>query len=135
MSAPALDIRQEWFKREVVEATDAIVLAAKKNGSKEMVQTSRDWETMETIIRVWSILYPEDYRRFQKSQKIIRDNLRNDNASGKDKGGARIQHKMEMTPKLMNMITAIFPMQKWDTKFIAKFTSKLPMFKIPKSRL
>lgn len=130
-----LDIRQEFFQRHVVDATDAIVIAAKKNGSKDKVQTSKDWETMAVIVNVWSILHPKDYSRFVESQKKIKANLINRNASAKGKGGAIIQHKMEMTPQLMQMIKVIFPLQEWDSKFIAQFTRKMPLFKIPESKL
>ena len=129
------DFTWEPFKKEVVDAVDTIVLAAKKNGSKDIVQTSRDWDTMRKIVEVWHILFPSDYEVFVKSQKIIRDSLNNPNASAKDKGGAEIQHQLNLPQMLFTMIGIVFPLQIWDKKFVAQFSREIPMFKIPKTKI
>lgn len=127
----------DWvpFRKTVVDAVDTIVLCAKKNGSTLYVRNDKDWDTMTMIVRVWRTLFPEHYSIFRKSQEEIRSELLNEHAAAREVGGAEIQHVMEIPQMLYQMIKIVFPMQKWDKKFIHDMSVRLPLFKIPKSAL
>ena len=130
-----LGVQYEPFRQEIVNAVDTIVLAAKKNGSYSgTVQTEADWKTMSTIVKVWSILFPDDYKSFIKNLAKVKSSLKNRHASNKE-GEAVIQHQLSIPELLYILIRSVFPHLKWDKKFVAKFAKRYKMFKVPESIL
>lgn len=122
-----LDIHYEPFDALTVEAVDRIVEIAKKNGSQDYIQTEADWRTVETIYKVFSIMYPETNKDFEKAVKSFRDKS-NTHGIGKD-GEGLVQHTLEVPQPFYQMMKTIFPLQEWDRKFCLKMAQKLPQLK------
>lgn len=118
------------YETPIAQFVDTLVEVAKKNGSKDYVQTSQDWETIQYIYKGWTILYPKTSNDFLKAMKEWR--LRNGRGFSKE-GNAMIQHRLEVPSPLFAMVKTIFPKQTWDRKFVAKFISELPAFRATES--
>lgn len=115
------------YERYMVEYVDKLIEVAKNNGSKGRVQTSLDWKTMEFIYKGWKVLYPKSSQEFESNMKLWR--LRaNDWGVSKEKGGAMIQHQLEVPMPLYQLIAAIFTDQTWDKKFVKSFARHFPQF-------
>lgn len=113
------------FERHLVEWTDSVVEMAKKLGCKKQIETEADWKVVEYIFKGWTVLFEADYKRFVDKMKFLRSELNNDQATAKE-GGGRVQHQMEFPQTLYGLIDSIFPLQKWDTKFVREFANKIP---------
>ena len=124
----ASGITYEPFAAHVVLAVDHMVDIAKKNGSKDYVQTSADWATIRELFNLYAKMYPQHYTTFTKGIKEYRQT---ENAHGiaKDKGEAMIQHVLEVPDKFHAMVKTIFPLQKWDRKFTLRLAKECPALK------
>lgn len=116
------------YEKYYVDFIDALVQVAKKNESKLSVQSDRDWDTINFIYKGWKVCFPISSEEFERHMVLHRA-LSNDKGIAKEAGGAMIQHMIEVPRPLYSMVQAIFPMQVWDKKFVAKFSEKLPSFK------
>ena len=129
------DLHYEPFRKEIVDAVDAIVLAAKKNGSySKRVETQADWKTMTTIVRVYATIFESDYRDFIKNLKKTKESLKTEHAHDKE-GEAIVQHQLSVPQMLYILIKVIFPDQKWDKDFVARFSRRYDQFKVPETKL
>jgi hypothetical protein len=126
--ADDLQLHYEPFNARLVYMVDHIVEIAKKNGSKEYVQTSHDWDTVREIFSIWSKLFPKHYENFAQSIREFRS-TENAHGIGKGKGGAVIQHNLEVPEMFHNMVKIIFPDQKWDTRFAHQLAKEVPILK------
>lgn len=122
-----LDIHYEPFAANVVMAVDYLVDIAKKNGSKDYVQTSADWDTIRSIFALYAKMYPDHFQEFMKGIKQFRQ-MEQAHGVGGDKG-ARIQHVLEVPDKFHHMVRIIFPLQKWDRKFTLRLAKECPALK------
>ena len=122
-----IDIKFVPYEGYLVEAVDSIVNLAKRNGCGKTIIREKDWEVLEQIIKMWQIIYPQESDFFYKSMKKWWEHTKRLGVS-KEKGGAMIQHKLEVPQKLYQMIEAIFPNQKWDKKFVNKFAKRFKIF-------
>ena len=120
-----MDIQQVPYEGFLVQTIDALVKLAKPCG--KIIKTEYDWTVLEQTIRVWQTLYPQESEMFYKSMKKWWANTKRLGVS-KEKGGAMVQHKLEVPQKLYQMIEAIFPNQKWDKKFVEKFAKRFRIF-------
>lgn len=121
------DIKMEPFPRITVEVVDRLVEIAKKNGSKDVVQTSKDWDTIAKMYEVFRVFFPKTEAAFVEG---IQDFRKRENAHGIGKeGGAAVQHQLEVPMPLFQMIETIFPQQKWDKKFVKGIAQVLPQLK------
>jgi len=120
-----VDIDQIPYESQLVSAVDALVKVAKPCG--KTVTKEYDWKVIEKIIKMWQVLYPEESEYFNKSMQTWRSHTKKSGIA-KGKGGAMIQHKLEMPQKLHGLIMAIFPDQKWDKKFVNKFAKRFKLF-------
>lgn len=115
------------YDRPIVDFVDALVAIAKKNGSKDQVETSYDWNTLDFMYKGWKILYPKTSKEFEDHMREWR-RYSNHLGISKEKGGAMLQHKFNLPMPLYQMIDAIFPKQKWDKKFVDEFARRFAMF-------
>lgn len=123
------------FKKHIVDAVDIIVNTAHKLGCNSgLVETEADWKVVETIYNVWCRLFPEDYQDFRSSMEKIKSGLHNQHGSG-EQGSAVVQHQLEMPQLFHTMFRVIFPLQKFDKKFVGKFVLHMPEFKVPYTSL
>jgi len=116
------------YERYFVDFVDKLIEIANKNGSKDQVETSYDWETIEFIYRGFYIFYPKTAKDFEKHMAKVRL-LSNKTATAREKGGAEIQLQIELPRPLYQMIKTIFDKQQWDKKFIRDFAKHFPQFK------
>lgn len=114
------------YEAPLVMATDKLLEYAKKNGSAECVTSEKDWETLEMIIRLWHTCYPEYAAQFFESMNLVRSHS-NETGVARE-GEAMIQRQLEIPEKLISMIRVIFPVQKWDKKFVYKFAKRFSGF-------
>lgn len=122
---PMEGIKQVPYDASIVLFIDKLIEVRNKNGSTEgTISTEKDWETMQFLLRGWKILYPEEAYSFNNHMKILRRDTKN-NGLVKE-GNALIQHQMEIPETLYKMIKALFPVQKWDKKFVTAFTKRFP---------
>lgn len=128
-----LDIEMVPVYRQLSEAIDSIIEVANKNGSKDSVVTSGDWETVIYIFKVWETLYPQQASDFYKSMSFFRSH--ETTGVAKDKGGATIQHQLEVPQQFYLMFKVFFPKQKWDKKFVRGLSSVLPQLKANDTQL
>ncbi len=117
-------IHYEPFAAHVVEAVDYLIDIAKKNGSKDHVQTSADWATIREIFVLYAKMYPKHYEEFIKGIKEFRQ-IELSHGIGGDKG-ARIQHVLEVPDKFHAMVKIIFPLQEWNRKFCLRLAKECP---------
>ena len=116
------------FERYYVEFVDKLIEIAKKHGSKDYVETSYDWKTIEFIYRGFRIFFPKTAEDFEKHMNDVRVNS-NKTGSAKGEGGAEVQLQMELPLPLYQMIKSIFQKQVWDKQFIKEFAKHFPQFK------
>lgn len=120
-------VHYEAFPEHVVTAVDYLIDIAKKNGSKDYVQTSQDWSTIREIFALYAKMYPQHFSEFAKGIREFRK-VEHNHGVGGDKG-ARIQHVLEVPDKFHHMVKIIFPLQKWDRKFTLKLAKECPALK------
>jgi len=129
ISDPILgEIKMEAFPRHAVEAIDSLIELAKKNKSKDTVKTEKDWQTIEFIYKVFSVIFPLSDLALKKSIKEFRAS-ENPHGIGRGAGEALIQHQLEIPQPLYTMINTIFANQKWDKKFVKGIAKVLPQLK------
>lgn len=124
-----LNIRYEAFPRSYVEVIDRLIDLAKKNGSKDVIQSSRDWQTIEYIYKAFSILFPNEHAQFEKNMQELRARQLNRNSIAKQDGGM-IQFQLNMPQKLYDMIITFFPKQAFDKKFVQGLAKHLPVLQV-----
>lgn len=107
---------------------DKLVDVAKRNGSKNVVETSLDWKTIEFMYKGFKILYPMSARDFENSMNFFRTSEQFNKGMSKE-GSALIQHLVEVPAPLYHMVKVIFPLQPWDRKFITALGNHLPQLK------
>lgn len=125
------DLNIYWVKapKKLVDAIDALIEVANKNGSKGQVETSKDWQTVEFIYKMFSAVYPYQEKLFLESMKFYRSMERFNKGVSEEAGGASIQHQLEVPQKLYQMMKIIFPNQVWTKKFVKKLAAVLPQLK------
>jgi hypothetical protein len=128
---PQEGIEQVPYERQMVEFIDNLILFARKNGSSNQVKTSMDWKTLDFLYKGWAALYPKSASDFEIHMKEIQSVSKHGIA--RDKGGAMIQHQLEIPSPLYRMMRVIFPDQKWDRPFVRKFSQHFPMMRGGKS--
>jgi hypothetical protein len=128
------DIFYVPFERHLVEWTDSVVEMAKKLGCGKYIESEADWKVVEYIYKGWTVLFEKEYKRFTDKMKYLRSELSNDNATASE-GEGRVQHQMEFPQSLYSLIDAVFPLQKWDTKFVREFANKMPELRTSAKRI
>lgn len=128
------DIFYVPFEKHLVEWTDSVVTMAKKLGCGKRIETEADWRVIEYIYKGWTVLFEQDFKRFIDKMKFLRSELQNDNATAKE-GEGRVQHQMEFPMSLYKLIDSVFPLQKWDTKFVREFANKMPELRASSKRI
>ena len=113
------------YETELVQVVDAIIKLAKGRGKR--VTGEKDWDVIEKVIRMWQTLYPQESKFFYDSMKKWRVNSK-PSGINREKGGAMIQHKLEVPQKLYQLIEAVYPDQKWDKRFVEKFAKRFELF-------
>lgn len=116
------------YERPVVEYVDKLLELRSKRGSNLSVQTEGDWAIMDFIYKGWRTLFSEYADGFESQMRTWRAMTLNKMGVAKE-GGAMLQHQLEVPEKLYAMIKIVYPMQKWDKKFIKKFSDRFPQFK------
>ena len=124
---PFSGITQVPYETPLVLFVDKLIEVANKNGSKNYIQTSYDWQTLDFIYRGWCILYPEYARPFEKHMQSV--HLHGNKLGISREGEAIIQHQLEIPVSLFQMIKTIFPKQTWDKQFVAKFAKHFPQMR------
>lgn len=122
------------FEKHLVEWTDSVVEMAKKLDCGKQIETEADWKVIEYIFKGWTVLFEQDYKRFIDKMKFLKSSLSNDDATAKE-GEGRVQHQMEFPMTLYKLIDSVFPLQKWDTKFVRKFANRMPELKTAVNRI
>lgn len=112
----------------IAAAVDALMDIHIKAGRPRRVESSIHWQMLEYIMELWQGLYPQHAKDFLSSMEKFR-RASNRLGIGKEKGGALVQHQLEMPQKLYQMITFVFPDQELDKKFVQKFTDRFKAFK------
>lgn len=115
----------EWtpFEKELVFFIDNLLELHKRRGSPPQVSSETDWQTLEYILKGFETLYPQLSYDFYNNMREWR-RLSSAHGISREKGGALIQHKLEVPEKVYNMIKIVFPQQKWDKKFSEKFARR-----------
>jgi hypothetical protein len=116
------------FETTLVKFVDHIIDTRIALGRPTHITNEKHWELLMFIMNGYHALYPEYANAFLNHMKWVRANAKQ-YAVSKEKGGAQIQHLIEVPEPLMNMISRAFPEQKWDKKFILKFAQRLPALK------
>jgi hypothetical protein len=125
------DIRYEPFPRAVVQAVDRIVEKTNVLNFPEAVDTEAAWRIVDDVFKLWKRFYPHEYSAFVKSQKDFRRSQANKHGSAREKGGAEMQHLIEVHPRLHHILKNFFPRQQWDKKFIMKLVKRIPELQVP----
>ncbi|MCB1712417.1 MAG: hypothetical protein KDH96_08055 [Candidatus Riesia sp.] len=122
---PNEGIEQVPYPRPLVEAIDKIIEMKRKLGVPDRVEGENGWKVFAFTFNVWATLYPAHYKQFTEDQKETWSTLNDDFASAKE-GEARIRKLVNVPQKLYEMISAVFPDQKWDKPFLTKMAKKFP---------
>lgn len=129
---PALDYVP--YEKELVGFVDAAVAMASALKTNKTIQSENDWKVAEFLYKGWKTLYTEHANEFEKHMSIIRA-ISVQNGVSKEKGGAQIQAQMEVPQKLYQMLSAFFPYQIWDKKFVKEFSKRFPQLKSSNAKL
>lgn len=114
----------EW---PIVRFVDYIIDKRIELGRPTMITNENHWNLLELIIKGWSDLYPKHSHDFFQHMRTIRSHA-NHLGVAREKGGATLQHQVEIPEKLYSLIRIAFPNQKWDKNFILKFARRMPAF-------
>jgi hypothetical protein len=128
------DIYYVPFEKHLVEWTDSVVGMAKRLGCGKRIESEADWKVIEYIYKGWTVLFEDEFKRFTDKMKYLRSELSNDSATAKE-GEGMIQHQMEFPQSLYGLIDSVFPLQKWDTKFVREFANKMPELRTSAKRI
>lgn len=118
----------EWtpFEKELVFFIDNLLEMHKKRGSPTQVSSESDWDTLSYIIKGFTVLYPQLAKDFFDNMTRWRQLSASHGVSRE--GEARVQHQLEVPEKIHGMIKIVYPDQKWDKKFVAKFARRFSSF-------
>lgn len=128
-----LDVHYEAFPGPMVRAIDTLLEYAKqKQSPNSKVEYEGDWEIIAKIVQLWSIFCPEEYKAFAASQKELKASQANALGTAREKGGAEVQHQLEVPYLVDYMIKSFFPLQRTqEKKFVSELARRVPMFKVP----
>jgi hypothetical protein len=125
-----IDIRYVEVPKLTLDKVDRIVELAKDRPT--FIDGDKDWEIIWELFTLWCDQYPAHYMEFQKSIKMIRDTLKDENGFIKEDGGL-IQKQLEVPETFYTMIKIFYPDQKWDRKFVAGLAKRIPILKVAKN--
>lgn len=130
------DIQWVPFPDQAVSAVDRIVAKAKIIGIDEgRVETTKHWDLVEDIFKLWVKFFPQEYHIFYKQQIDLKRSQENQHGSKREKGGAEVQHVVEIPQRFYSLLTGIFPdidKQLFGSKsFAIKLVRRLPVLGIP----
>lgn len=126
----------EWvpFPKPVVEAVDKIVERAKIIGVDGRVETTKHWELVEDLFRLWARFYPTEYQQYYQQQVELKKNQQNEHGSAREAGGAEVQHVVEIPRRFYSLLHGIFPevdSQLVGSKtFAMKLVQRLPILQV-----
>lgn len=114
--------------RRVNQLTEFI---GKNRSPTKMIETSKDWEVADALIKFWKKEQPEEYAFFKRTVAQYRKAYdHNQHGVKEEKGGASIQHLLEVPERLHKIFMSVYPMQRWDRKFIRQFIDRFPEFRL-----
>jgi hypothetical protein len=125
-----IDIRYVEVPKLTLNKVDRIVELAKDRPT--FIDGDKDWEVIWELFILWCEQYPAHYMEFQKSIKVIRDSLKDENGFVREDGGL-IQKQLEVPETFYHMIKIFYPDQKWDRKFVAGLAKRIPILKVAKN--
>jgi len=119
------------FEKPLVDAVEALIRFHRQKGGGTVIQTESQWEVVIKVFEVWATLYPQEYINFKNSQGKARSNQKNHNASNREKGGAEIQHMINMPQVFHSILRVLYPNQRFDKKFVTKLGNRMPLLRMP----
>lgn len=127
----------EWvpFPEPVVTAVDKIVEKAKQVGVQGgRIESVKHWEIVADLFRLWARFYPHEYKAFYDQQVELKRNQANEHGSRREKGGAEVQHVVEIPRRFYTLVKGIFPevdrQLVGSKKFAMKWAQQMPILKI-----
>lgn len=121
---PKAPIVWRQYERRLVDSVDRLVELA--HGERDLVKSLKDWEIVIEIVKFFADEWPDEWNSFKATIPDIRHTRRE---GGYSETG-EIKYVGAIPPRLMRMIKAIFPLQEFDKRFVNKFVSKFPLFKV-----
>jgi hypothetical protein len=125
------DIEYKPVPRAQLEIIDKIVELSKD--SKGIVELPEHDNALELMFDLFKLEFAEEYETFLEEMKKFRNASINNDGILKDIRGDAIQHQLEIPERFYMYVKSIFPEQKWDSIFLKRLTSILPIFKISNS--
>lgn len=123
-------VEQIQVPLSLVTALDGILKIASKGSNEGYVECAKDWDALVYLYKLWKEFYPQEHKDFIRSCDIYRSSYTFNKGISKEKGGAAVQHFLEMPETLHSMIMVVFPKVKYDRKFAKGLIDRLPEFKI-----
>lgn len=124
MNDPQIEYRP--VPKGALKIVDQFIAASRGRGGETVVKES-DWKFVEDILKFWIGQYPKEAGEFFKSIPDIRATRTNSKGYGDTK---ELRYIAALPWRLMKFIKIFFPFQQFDKDFMARFTKRLPKFKI-----
>lgn len=129
--ADNLDIQWVPFPADLVFQVDRIVELAK--GSQGAVQSQGDLKVLREIYELFRKYYPEANKDMEIAVKHFKTYEKEKGIS--KEGSAMIQHQIEVPERLYQLISAVYPNQKWDRKFVRILVQAIPETKATNAKI
>lgn len=117
------------YEKPLVDAVEHLIRLARRAGGNGTISTEKHWEITSFIFNLWTSLYPQEYTDFRAFQARQKHDQKN-NAVAREKGGAMVQHQLEIPRKFHDLLAVIFPKQKYDKVFVAKLAQRMPLLNL-----
>jgi len=128
------EIRLVPFPDHMVYAVDRIVQRAKDMGAEGRVETTKHWDLVEDLFKLWVRYFPGEYQTYYDQQVKLKRAQLNKHGSVREAGGAEIQHVVEIPTRFFRLLEGIFPdvdRQLTGSKdFAIKLATRMPIMKV-----
>lgn len=119
------------FERPIADFVINLDNLLKLRGNPTHISSDSDWEIVAFIFKGWATLYPHEYKSFVEGQAKVKARKLNEKAVTREKGGAMIQHQLNLPTTFHSLLLKCFPNQKFDKGFTRRLASRMPILKVP----
>jgi len=115
-----------WLQVTKKDVDDVDRLVALSHGNREIVQSPKDWEIMEELLKFFVTRWPREWEEFAKVIPQIKGTRR----TGGYSKNKEMMYLASLPPRFERLIKAVFPLQQFNKDFIYKLVNKFKVFKV-----
>ena len=115
-----------WLQVRKEDVDDVDRLVALSHGKRETVQSPKDWEIIEELLKFFVTRWPREWEEFAKVIPQIKATRR----TGGYSKSKEMMYLASLPPRFERLIKAVFPLQQFNKDFIYKLVNKFKVFKV-----